>query len=135
VKREKWIWMPHSGHFICGNDCRFHLNTYVGKYIVSTVGELWPDSSVRAIKAKCRGIEIVGRGDSWDFDYMKKIGYDEIGYNRKYETMVFRAKRSSENKCCPWRMESGRELDFSGYNEAESAFKGHMKLCEKWSRK
>lgn len=136
MKKEKWIWMPHAGHFICGNDCRFVLNTYVGKYIASTVGELWADSRVREIKADCRKIKIVGMGDSWDADYMKKIGFDEIGFGRMYETMVFHARRADkEDGCCPWRMKSGHELDFKGYNDAEEARKGHQKLCEKWSKK
>ena len=29
IKKDKWIWMPHAGHLIVGNDCRFHLNTKV----------------------------------------------------------------------------------------------------------
>lgn len=37
MKEENWVWMPHGGHFILGHMCRFRLNTYVGKYIVSTV--------------------------------------------------------------------------------------------------
>jgi len=133
MKKDKWIWMPHPGHFICGFDCRFRLTTYVGKYIVSTVGELFPDSQVREICAKSRGIILNGIGDERKYDYMDKIGYEEIGINRKYETMVFKAKKS-EDKCCPWRMTSG-ELDFEGYNDPGDAFKGHMKLCLKWSKK
>lgn len=134
MKKENWVWMPHPGHFICGNDCRFRLNTYVGGYLVSTVGELWSDSKVREIHARSKGIEIVGRGDEWDADYMRKIGFDTIGCERKYETMVFRARRSKENKCCPWEM-SGSELDFLPYNEPEDALAGHIKLCLKWSKK
>lgn len=131
---KKWIWMPHPGHFICSSSCRFKLNTYVGKYIVSTVGEYFPDSEVRKIFAASRGIAVVGMGDAWDSDYLKKIGYEEIGCGRKYETMVFRS-RKSKHKCCPYETLNGRELDFLGYNTAEDATKGHMKLCEKWSRK
>ena len=52
MRKGKWIWMPHTGHFICGSRCRFHLNTYIGKYIVSTIGELWPERGVREIHAK-----------------------------------------------------------------------------------
>jgi hypothetical protein len=51
MTRDKWVWMGHSGHFILGSSCRFHLNTYVGRYIVSTVGELWNDTAVRRIHA------------------------------------------------------------------------------------
>ena len=138
MKKDKWIWMPHAGHFILGDRCKFHLNTYVGKYIVSTIGELWNDQSVRRIHAdiydKNWYLENMNKkGDKFDNAYMKRFGYEEIGCNRKYETMVFKA-RKSEHKCCPYEM-TGSELDFEGYNTAEDAYKGHLKLCKKWSEK
>lgn len=137
MTKEKWIWMPHAGHLIVGNDCRFHLNTFVGKYIVSTVGEYWPDSRVREITAKVRDIEIQGIGDCFDRNYMGKIGFEEIGLGRQYETMVFRAirQKGKEAQCCPWLQSSGSDVDFAGYNDPVSAFKGHLRLCTKWSKK
>lgn len=130
---KDWIWMPHPGHFICAFDCRFRLNTYVNGYIVSTVGELFPNESGREIEARLRGIKLKGMGDERAADYFRKIGFENIGLGRKYETMVFKAKKSKE-KCCPWRMVSG-ELDFEGYNNAGAAYKGHLKFCRKWSKK
>lgn len=131
----EWVWMPHAGHFILGDQCRFHLATYVGGVIVSTVGELWCDSRVREIFAECRGIKIEGRGDEWDHNYMKKIGFEALGYQRKYETMVFNA-RESGLKCCPYRIDvTDGELDFAPYNAPEDAMAGHMELCIKWSQK
>ena len=136
MKKDKWIWMPHAGHFICGNDCKFHLNTYVGGYIVSTVGELEPDMAVREIKARVRGITLEGMGDARRADAMKKLGWDEIGCGRTYETMVFKATKAPKDEgCCPWRQVSGSSVDFEGYNDAESAREGHMKLCEKWAKR
>lgn len=139
MKKDKWVQMPHAGHLIVGSDCRFHLNTYVGKYIVSTVGEWWPDRQVREIHAKVYDPKWLEenkhlKGDTFDSAYFKKFGYKEIGCDRTYETMVFKAKRDKENKCCPWTMVSG-ELDFRGYISAEEAFKGHYKLCDEWSKK
>lgn len=134
--KEKWIWMPHAAHFICGNDCRFHLATKVGKYIVSTVGEYVPDSSIRRIYAESRGKKIKGIGDEWDANYMKEFGYEDIGLDRKYETMVFLAKKSGEScSACPYRIASGENIDFKGYNNPKDAYQGHMKMCEKWSKK
>lgn len=127
--------MPHPGHLCVARDCRFHLNTYVGGYIVSTVGEYWPDSRVREINAKCRGKIIRGIGDEWDINYFKEFGYEEIGYNRKYETMVFKAKKSKNKECCPYDVADLSELDIEGYNTPDDAVKGHMKLCLKWSKK
>jgi hypothetical protein len=107
MKKNRWVHMPHPGHFIGGPDCRFHLNTYVGKYIVSTGGEYTPGGT----------------------DISR-----EIGYGRKYETMVFKAFKS-QAKCCPYRQADGSSLDFVGYTTAETAFLGHVKLCHKWSKK
>ena len=86
--KEKWIWMPHAGHLCVGHDCRFHLSTFVGKYIVSTVGEYWPDRQIREIHAKVHNPEWFEKskhlkGDYWDAAYFKEFGYEEIGMNRK----------------------------------------------------
>lgn len=111
-KKENWVWMPHSGHFIGGNSCRFHLNTYVGGYIVSTVGEYDP--------------------------YHKGWGHFEtLGVDRLYETMVFEAVREKEEDalCCPWRIDVSKDVDMEGYNDSVDAYKGHLKLCRKWASK
>ena len=52
MNKDKWIWMGHPGHFILGDKCVFHLCTYIGGYIVTTVGELWNEQEVRRISAK-----------------------------------------------------------------------------------
>ena len=134
MTKDKWVWMPHAGHLIVSRDCRFHLATYVGKCVVSTVGEYLPDETVREIHCQVRHIQLEGRGDYRLADFLRKVGYMEIGADRKYETMVFKAEPASEalEQCCPWRMESGENLDFDGYNDPVEAFKGHLAMCEKW---
>ena len=139
MKKDKWIWMPHAGHFILGHQCQFKLNTYVGKYVVSTVGEMWNDQAVRRIHAgvfdaKWYLENVSKRGDEFDYAYKKRFGFEEIGCGRKYETMVFKA-RKSKYKCCPYEMISGKDVDFEGYNTPEEAYKGHLKLCKKWGKK
>jgi hypothetical protein len=101
---------------------------------VSTVGEYLPDSVVRELLAKSRGVALEGRGDARRADYMEKIGYETVGCDRKYETMVFKA-RSDEHGCCPWRQDSGESLDMRGYNSPDDAAKGHLELCEEWAAK
>ena len=133
MKKEEWIWMGHAGHFILGDMCRFRLNTYVGKYIVSTVGEYVPDSQVRNILVKSRENRQLPKGDVGEAEYIKKYKCEELGVGRKYETMVFKS-RKSKNKCCPFEIIVSEEVDFSGYNSAEEATKGHLELCEKWSK-
>lgn len=110
MTKDKWVWMPHAGHFICGSRCQFKLNTYVGGYIVSTVGELPP------------------------YDEDKLGEWERIGSDRTYETFVFKAMRSKD-KCCPWQMRDPSEIDSDGYKDADSAYKGHLRMCNKWSKK
>lgn len=130
--------MPHPAHFICSNDCRFVLATRIGKYIVSTVGEYWPDRQVREIHARVHDSKWHAennhrRGDDYDHAYMKRFGYTEIGIGRKYETLVGSAVKAKRG-CCPFTMAS-YDLDYAGYNTAEDAYKGHMKLCRKFANK
>jgi len=78
VKKENWIWMPHPAHFIAGDKCRFKLATYVGKYIVSTVGELWPDRDTRRIFAEI---------DKWDCPKIGEAGFGK-GYDAAYAKFI-----------------------------------------------
>jgi len=142
MKKENWVWMPHAGHFILSSQCQFKLNTYVGKYIVSTVGELWNVRVVREIHAKVFDLKWFNKnkhkqGDDFDMAYMKKFGFEDLGYERKYETMVFKAKKTKEAEamCCPYEVSDYNNIDYVGYSTAVEAYKGHLKLCEKWSKK
>lgn len=137
ITKDKWVWMGHPAHFICAQDCKFFMATKVGKYIISTVGEMFPDAPIREIFAQSRKVKLEGMGDARKADYMKKIGFEEIGYGRKYETMVFLAVKGRKNQCggCPFVIESGANLDQYGYNTSQDAFKGHYKACSKWAKK
>lgn len=140
VKPESWEWYGHAAHFICGRSCRFHIATKVGKYLVSTVGELWSERAVREIHAKIYDAKwftenVHLKGDYFDAAYMTRFGFDTVGCDRKYETMVFLAGKTCQSKECGCGLPeiSGSELDFLGYNNAGEARAGHMKLCVKWA--
>lgn len=135
IPNDKWKWFGHAGHFICGQWCRYHLVTQIGPWLISTVGEYVPDEGSREILAECRGIVLEGKGDARLADYMKKIGFEDIGMDRKYETMVFKAGPACVSETCGCGLPSicGSELDFRGYNVAGDAAKGHMALCLKWA--
>ena len=108
VNKAEWVWMPHAGHLIVGELCRFRLNTKVGAWIVSTVGEY-----LSADQEIC-----------------------ELGIGRTYETMVFLAKEAPMSEaCCPWRIANGENVDVEGYNDAGAAYRGHLAMCEKWSHR
>lgn len=137
IPEFKWRWYGNAGHFIAGNNCRFHLCTVVGDTIVSTVGQYLPDSAVREILAKSRGVVLEGRGDERERVWLDKVGFEDIGYDRKFETMSFKAGKPCTAKDCGCGMptHNGHEIDFESYNDAKSATEGHMRICRKVARR
>ena len=136
IPQSEWKWYGKAAHFILGEWCRFHLATQIGDHIISTVGELFPDAPVRELYAEMRGKPLVGKGDARVADYMIKFGYEEIGYKRKYETLVFRVTGevcTAEGCDCGLPEIVASELDGDSYNNAGDATRGHMAMCQKWS--
>lgn len=135
MDRSQWVWMPHPGHYILSRECRFFLSTYVGKYLVSTIGERVPSSETRDILAESRGITLECKGESREDEWIIKNGYEPLGVSgQTYESMVFVAKKSTK-KCCPFKMKSGREEAAEYYRNSAEAIKGHYRLCKEWSQK
>lgn len=140
MNKADWVWMPHAAHFIMGPNCQFHLATYVNGYLISTVGELWCERAIREIHARVHDPRWLDQnihllGDNFDSAYFKRFGFEDIGYQRKYETMVFMAEPNYEHRCCQWKMASASEIDGDSYNDAADATEGHMALCEKYAMK
>lgn len=135
IPQSEWRWFGHAGHLIVGNDCRFHLATQIGDFLVSTVGEWLPDSQVREIHASVRGVQLEGRGDAREADFLQKMGYIEIGFGRIYETMVFRIGDVCHAPGCSCGLPKtkGSHLEMDGYNTAGAATLGHMELCRKYA--
>lgn len=137
IPESEWRWFGCAGHLIVSRDCRFHLCTQIDDFLVSTVGEYWPGESVREILASTRGVTLQGRGDAREADYMNKIGFEEIGYGRTYETMVF---RTTGDVCavpgcgCGLPKVNFREVAADGYTTAGAATLGHMALCRQVAR-
>jgi len=104
VNLEKdWRWYGNAGHFCCSQDCEFHLCTEVGEYLISTVGEYYPDGRKGGMKSV-----------AWDKDY--------------YETMVF--KWAGRCECgCGLPEISGSEIECRRYETPEQANKGHLDIC------
>lgn len=138
--RDTWEWFGSPGHLIVAQDCRFHLATKVGPWLVSTVGEWLPDSGSWDIYAdRAGGIPPDLRGDARRHWFLKNVGFIEIGAGRKYETMVFLL---THERCtvpdCDCEMPSvaeWSELDSDGYNLRGDAQRGHYAMCEKWANK
>jgi hypothetical protein len=103
VKDPDWRWHGTPGHLCVAARCCFHLHTTVGEYRVSTVGCYHPES-----------------------DPFREHAPEAIGYDRLYETMVFRNGPSGEP-------DSWSELEAEGYNDPVEAERGHLALCRKWA--
>lgn len=124
IPAEKWQWFGHAAHFICGNWCRFHMATKVGDYLVSTVGLYVPPRHSSSEGAEAAWLKANPNGE-------------RIGYDRFYETFVFKAGTPCKAKDCNCGLPSidGSELDTLAANDARTARKNHMKLCRKWAKK
>lgn len=129
------MWYGKPGHFCAAMDCQFIMCTKVGPWLVSTVGEYVPSEGVREIMASSRGITLEGIGDARLASWMDQVGFEDIGCDRKYETMVFPAGGPCANpKCgCGVPKIDGHELDMDSYNTAGDAHRGHYQMCEKYS--
>lgn len=44
IPESEWIWYGFAGHFCCSYQCRYHLCTRIGNYLVSTIGAYFPDA-------------------------------------------------------------------------------------------
>lgn len=142
MRQAKLEWLGRAAHFICGDDCRFHLATIVNDlWLVSTVGELWPSRESRVIHAEVHDPKWLAAnrhllGGHFDFAYMQKFGYEQVGCGRLYETMVFRAgKRCARKDCmCGLPELASSELDFIGSNTSSAATAVHHKLVAKYAK-
>lgn len=137
---DKWKWFGNAGHLIVGQYCRFHMCTQVGKFLISTVGQYWPERAVREIHASVHDPSWLAenrdrKGDDFDNAYMKRFGYEQIGCDRTFETMVFPAGEPCKAKECGCGLPEidGSEIDYASANDAGTATKNHMELCQKYS--
>lgn len=138
--KNDWKWFGNAGHLIVAQWCRFHLCTQVGDHLVSTVGEYWPERPTREIHAQVHDPRWLTsnrhlKGDAFDAAYMKRFDFEEIGCGRKYETMVFATGGVCAAEGCNCGMPipaSWSEIDSDAYNDAGSATRGHIAMCEKF---
>lgn len=137
--KSRWRWFGNAGHFICARECRFHLCTQVGKFLVSTVGEYLPRESTREIIANSRGVILEGIGDAREADYMKKIGYEKLGAgDGTYETYVFKAGAPCKEKDCNCGMPALADAcEIAGVRTttAGAATTAHMKFCNEYAKR
>lgn len=121
IEEKDWEWDGFKKHFIGGGQCEFGLATRIGDWVVSTVGGYQPYKYLRDNDPTINILEI-----------KNKLEYISIGFNRKFETMVFKYKKP-DCGCCTFACDVSQEHgDFFGsYNDAKEARKGHMEICKK----
>lgn len=110
MKASRIDWEKPS-HFIASEYCRFGQSTAIPGYIISSVGDYVPHH----------------KGEQ-----------APIGYQRTYETMVFRwnGKKCVDKDCdCGGvpLVEKFRELDMIGANDPATCKANHEKLVTKWT--
>jgi hypothetical protein len=140
IPREQWEWSGHACHLIVGTECRFHLATYIGDFLVSTVGEWLPEEGTREILAKSRGVTLEGIGDARRHDYMMKVGFEEIGagepgHKALYETMAFRLNPTKRLECGCREVADFSEIAVARYDNAKDASNGHETMCRKFAKR
>ncbi len=104
IPQHQWKWFGDAGHFCAASACRFHLCTKIGKYLVSTIGEYYPDG--------------------------KQM--HQVGLNRLYETMVFDAGEPCACGCGRPK-HKGDCLDSANYDKPGDANAGHIAMCMKYA--
>jgi hypothetical protein len=82
------------------------MATQVGSYLISSVGRM-----------------LDGHGK-----------LQEIGFDREYETFVFRCTRGRCVCGCGMPTFRANEIDALSAHSAKDAAANHMKLCRKWAR-
>lgn len=75
IPESEWVWCGFAGHFGASDACRFHLNTRVGNYRISTVGDYHPHDEAEP---------------------------QPIGVGRLYETYVFHVRGIGEGRVTRW---------------------------------
>lgn len=110
VPRQDWKWYGYPGHFCGASNCRFHLCTEIGPWLVSTVGHWMPHDADKPM---------------------------DIGYGRQYETMVFRWEgRCIEPTCGYWQpLIDPLNIDFLPANTPGEAQANHETLCQRWAER
>jgi hypothetical protein len=106
IPQDRWVHTTKPMHFIASDQCRFFLGTIIGDMVVSTVGDYRPS---HAPDRPC-----------------------EIGWQRTYETMVFKGAFRCEcgGELCPgWGISDHCELSMLPANCEADARRNHEAEC------
>lgn len=110
IPESEWVWQGHPAHLCVADRCQFRLNTRVGRWVVSTVGEYYPIGS--------------------DMHNSKP---EPIGGGKEalYETYVFGAGETLGCGCVD--ITDTEEVEGRRYGTAAEAQAGHLEMCRKYA--
>lgn len=109
IPESEWKWQGYAGHLIVAQWCLFHMNTVVGEYIVSTVGDYRRE----------------GDGPR------TTIG---AGKESFFETYVFKGHEPCGTADCKCETVTNfGEIDGSRWATPREAQAGHMAFCRKYA--
>ena len=113
MDKTKIIWHGQAGHFVCWRRCIWHLCTEVNGYVISTIGEFYPDMH---------------------YDNMGEMESLGLVPEQFYESGVFEV--GGHCSCgCGQPLQSGSALYMNRYKTPLEARLEHMKLVEEYSKK
>ena len=132
--KKNWKWFGRAGHCLIGRYCRFHLCTQVGDFLVSTIGEYMPPDGMIEVINTVEKLNLQGKGDERERDFLTKHGYEDLSPGKKFETMVFLAGEICKEEDCgmPHVVSGVPCLESRRYNTAKEASAGHLEICETW---
>lgn len=106
IPESEWEWLGTAGHFILADRCRWRLHTHVGRYYISSLGNL--------------------RDQAGDGPHRLDGAGTGKGPEMLYETMVFVEDGTVERY-------SHCSVDEDRYETAKEARAGHMEMCHKYA--
>lgn len=103
IPESEWVWQGHGAHF--PGDCKFHMGTRVGGYLISTIGDYYTRAGER-----------------------ERLGGGEGSY---FETFVFKAAGTLECGCA--EIADLCEIEGIRYGTATEAQAGHIAMCRQYA--
>lgn len=124
IPQNKWRWLGHAQHFCAADNCRFHLATVVGKYVISTVGDYYPPLTA---SSKLTGSAADLKAGRRPERVRERIGAGEDSF---FETFVFQVDtKAKKADCgCP-ELKSFCEVWGERAATAQEATRKHMGMC------
>jgi hypothetical protein len=114
MTEDEWVHCDQPHHFIGSRDCRWSRATRVGCWIVSSIGDYWPQHAGARLPPERRPL---GHLD------------DRPAF---YETMVFPADRVGDGCAVGGPLGWGNVTDEHYATEVE-AEAGHEAMCRRWA--